>query len=46
MAEALTGEICAEMRLTGVFVDLETRRSTPFPDAMRQAAASLLTEAN
>ena len=37
MRHAITGEICATCRLTGVHMDAKTRKSNPFPAAILEA---------
>ena len=42
MRNAETGEIAATCEITGVHMDREARRATPFEDAIRRTAAKLL----
>lgn len=43
MHNAETGELCATCAITGVHVDIRTRRAVPFPEAIRAAAEEMLT---
>ncbi|MHA1537765.1 MAG: acyl-CoA thioesterase [Alphaproteobacteria bacterium] len=42
MIDAQTSEEVAEMELTGVHIDAQTRRACPFPDAIRATGARFL----
>ena len=38
MVHSITGDAIADMELVGVHIDLDKRRSCPFPDTVRDAA--------
>ncbi|TYO67525.1 acyl-CoA thioesterase [Bradyrhizobium hipponense] len=44
MANAETGEIAAIYEITGVHMDCQARKSTPFADAIRETAMKRLVE--
>ena len=44
MRLAVTGEVCATCEQTVVHIDAATRRSRPFPEAVRAAAEAALRE--